>query len=358
MQKSLALISAGGILGAAVLFAPMTVAGPIKPPAPDRKPAATYSPTQSFAPLVKAVQPAVVALTVEQSRHLTSFGPFAPPQTREGKGSGFVISSDGLVLTNAHVVQGADTITAVLGDGSSAQARVLGLDRNMDVALLRLEGDQDWEHVPLGDSTGLDVGDWVLAMGNPLGLGHTVTAGIVSGKGRVLGHDSFGNEDFIQTDAAINKGNSGGPLFNLNGEVVGINTAIVAGANTIGFAIPIDAVETVLQDLEHKGKVVRGYVGLRPIPLTPRIAGQLGVQVRDGAVVAEIYEGTPAASSQLEPGDLIVAVDGTAVDSPQALIRTIGNQEPGTVIALDVLRGEDPKRIRLELGERPSDYAP
>ena len=340
--------------------------GPVATPTPAP---GVYDPMHSFAPLVEAIAPAVVKIEVRseiRDQELPAmfrdfFGEhLAPglPRTRRGEGSGFVISADGKLLTNAHVVEGADEIVAVFQDGTEVPATVLGRDRAMDVALLRLEGDREWPWVELGSSADLRVGDWVLAVGNPLGLGHTVTAGIVSGKGRVLGHDVFGNEDFIQTDAAINQGNSGGPLFDVHGRVVGIATAIVAGANTVGFAIPVDLVEGVLDDLETRGKVDRGYLGVRPQRLDAALATALRVPGTEGALVSQVFEGTPAERSGIQQGDVIVRVDDAEIEDPEDLVGAIGNRRPGEAVEVAVLRDGHERRIRLVLGDRPGDDEP
>lgn len=341
---------------ALLAMSPAAPAAPVDAPSPATELDATYNPTRSFAPLVDAVQPAVLSLQVSSTRVrpvATVYGIRGMEYTQSGEGSGFVISPDGLVLTNAHVVNGADEITATLSDGRTATAKVLGYDVDMDLALLKLTEPGPWAHVELGDSEATEVGDWVLAMGNPLGLGHTVTAGIVSAKGRVLGHRLFGDRAFIQTDAAINQGNSGGPLFDLNGRVVGINTMIIAGANTVGFAIPIDEVEKVIDDLEHAGRVRRGYAGVRPITLDARLAAQLDVNATQGAVLAEVFEDTPAAKAGLKPGDVVIAVDGDPVVRQDDLFRHFGSRRPGEKISVRVVRPDGEKTVMLTLGEAP-----
>jgi len=329
-------------------------------PAPEMT---TYHPMQSFAPLVEAVEPAVVAIKVEAltqpSQDLSEVPPpfrhlfSAQPRIERGEGSGFIISGDGMVLTNAHVVAEADNISVILRDGESAPAKVLGLDRTMDIALLKISGDETWPHVELGSSSSLKVGDWVLAMGNPLGLGHTVTAGIVSAKGRVLGHDIYGNEDYIQTDAAINQGNSGGPLFDINGNVVGMNTAIIAGANTIGFSIPSDLLAGVIEELADEGHISRGYLGVEPMNLTPQLAQEVGVNTLEGALIRRVFDGTPAAKSGLQSSDVVIAVDDETIREPADLIKAVGNMRPGEVVHLVVLRGSKQHKIKLVLAERP-----
>ena len=360
MRTTLSLAGIGLTLVGALAFIPAHPASsaPIRVTAPSPADDGVYHPMQSFAPMVQAVQPAVVSLQVtSQQATMTHpfFGPMSVEQGRAGEGSGFVISEDGLLLSNAHVVQGADEIMAIWEDGREMTATVLGVDRAMDVALLKLDEDGPWPHVTFGDSEGLRVGDWVVAMGNPLGLGHTVTAGIVSAKGRGLGPDLLRNYEFIQTDAAINEGNSGGPLFNLKGEVVGINTAIIQGANTVAFSIPIDAVESVLEDLRTTGQVQRGFMGVYPMSLTPRIRAELGIRSGSGAILGEVFESTPAARAGLLQGDVVVEIGDEPVTSPEDLIRMIARKAPGDSVTIRYERDGEEHDIRLRLGERPSD---
>jgi serine protease Do len=330
----------------------------------------TYHPMVSFAPMVEALEPAVVAIEVETLRRGMSSSPLFEhffglppeamgPQVVQGEGSGFIINSEGLLLTNHHVIANAESIRARFADGETVQARLLGSDPNMDVALLALEGNKRWAHVSMGSSSDSRVGDWVVAMGNPLGLGHTVTAGIVSGKGRILHHDRlFGSDDFIQTDAAINQGNSGGPLFNLNGEVIGMNTAIIQGANTIGFAVPIDGIKDIIGDLEDKGFVSRGYLGVQPQRLTPELAQAVGSKRSDGALIARVFPDTAAEKYGLEPGDIVIQIDDEPIKDPESLIQKVANDRPGTSIAIQVIRNGKKKELDLVLGERPDENAP
>jgi len=329
----------------------------------------TYNPTRSFAPLVEEIGQAVVSIEVKSKadpRAMSMFRQFGidprrfgmdPDQMpdRTGEGSGFVISEDGLMLTNHHVVAGADEVTVRFADGTESAVEILGSDQSMDIALLQLPRDRDWPHLELADSDEVAVGDWVLAMGNPLGLGMTVTAGIISGKGRVLGHDIFGNEDFLQTDAAINPGNSGGPLVDLSGRVVGMNTAIIAGANTVGFSIPTNLIGSILDDLQTEGHVARGFLGVNSQPLTPELAKALGVDADKGAVVAGVFPGTPADSAGLEQGDVVIEVDGEAIDDQVGLVAAIGNRRPGDQVKVTVVRGDDRKKLRVTLAERPGE---
>lgn len=332
---------------------------PIEVPRPSTAIAGDYNPARSFAPMVKAVEPAVVAIEVEGTAPAPDLSELPPmfrdflgmdpralrPQPRNGEGSGFLVSADGLVLTNHHVIDGADKIRARFTDGREVDARVLGSDASLDVALLQLETDTTWPFVELGTSKNLEVGDWVVAVGNPLGLGTTVTAGIVSGKGRALGHGVY--DDFLQTDAAINQGNSGGPLFNLEGKVVGMNTAIIAGANTVGFAIPIDMVRDAMDDLRTRGHVSRGYIGIRPDASKD--------PAQPGALVGQVYDDTPAKQAGLHEGDRIVSVDGKDIQGPADLVRTIGTRDPGESVKLAVVRDGKKMDVALVLAERPDE---
>ncbi len=314
----------------------------------------------SLAPLVEAVEPAVVAIEVDSL--VENDMSQVPPMFREyfggeggrhnehGEGSGFVISGDGLLLTNNHVIEDATALVARFSDGSKVKLRVLGTDPATDIALCQLEGERDdWAHVDLGSSAGLLVGDWVVAVGNPLGLGLTVTAGIVSGKGRALDHDVF--DDFIQTDAAINPGNSGGPLFDLEGRVVGMNTAIVQGANTVGFSIPADLIRGVVSQLRTDGRVSRGYLGVGIQELDPELASAFGAE--KGAVVTSVSADTPAGSSGIASGDVITGVGDTPVDDPQDLILAVSQLAPGQKVSIQLVRDGASKKIQVTLGERP-----
>ena len=373
MQRALVLAATTIVAGIAVAAAPKRSAEappaaavePLVLPAPAPAIDASYNPTQSFAPLIDGASAAVVALEVEghasaeEMAWLRRFGvPEAQMPHRSGQGSGFIISADGLMLTNHHVVADADEVRVVLSSGEKGEATVLGSDRSMDIALLRLPSDRSWPHLTFADSDAVRVGDWVLAMGNPLGLGMTVTAGILSGKGRELGHDIFGNEDYLQTDAAINPGNSGGPLIDLHGRVVGMNTAIIAGANTVGFAIPAKLLQGVLDDLRDRGHVARGFLGVNSQPLTPELARALGVDAEKGAVVASIFPDTPAAEAGLLRGDVVVGIDGEPVDDQGGLVAAIGNRKPGETVQLEVVRGDKRRRVEVTLTERPGEDAP
>ena len=336
---------------------------PAAPPPPAPLPSG-YDPARSLAPLVKAVEGAVVTIEVESESNV-------PPQVLEmfggdphgmfphtGEGSGFVITADGLVVTNHHVIAEADRITLVLSDGTRVSARVLGSDASMDVALLQAEIVRDYVHVALGDSDHLEVGDWVVAMGNGLGLGTTVTAGIVSGKGRIIGHDVFGKESFLQTDAAINQGNSGGPLFDLEGRVIGMSTAIIAGANTVGFAIPSNLISGILDDLRTSGRVARGFLGVQQQTLNEELRRMLGVKAEHGAVVTSVFDDSPAARSGLRRGDVVVAVDDQPVQTDNDLVAKIGNRRPGERVVLTIERDARIEELKVTLTDRPGAGAP
>jgi len=348
-----------------------------KPPTPTTT---QFDPRMGFAPLVEALKPAVVSVEVTQRIDLSqripngahpwfnmffgdSLNQNSPYFEIPGQGSGFVISRDGYILTNHHVVDGADEVTVRFEDDRALSATVVGSDRARDVALLKVEDDDALPFVELGSSEKLRTGDWVLAIGNPLGLAHTVTAGIVSAKGRFLneGGRSFGSGyeaqtyvDFIQTDASINQGNSGGPLFNLNGQVVGINTAVSRNGQGIGFAVPIDMVKTIIEDLKGTGTVTRGWLGISLQELDGELARALGVGVSKGAVVREVGADTPAAQGGLKPGDVITKIDRDAVQNHDDVIRRIGLQRAGDKVTLTVERDGKNRNLEITLGARPS----
>ena len=316
----------------------------------------TYDPGRSLAPLVSAVSPAVVSIEVTgstgSSRVPPGFPGFPQQHPSQGQGSGFITSADGLVLTNHHVVQGATSIAVKLQDGTKVAAEVLGSDAEIDIALLQLPTDRAWPYVALGSSEDLRVGDRVVAMGNGLGLGTTVTTGIVSGKGRVM-LDAV-HEDFLQTDAAINPGNSGGPLFTLEGEVVGVNTAIIAGANTVGFAVPIDMVSAVVDDLRRDGRVSRGFFGVTLQPIDPLLVKALGLDAVSGALVSQAHPDTPAAKAGVQAGDVLTKVDGIPVVDVVDAVKRISQHRPGEVVTIELLREGQRMERSVTLTERPT----
>ncbi|MEZ4234626.1 MAG: trypsin-like peptidase domain-containing protein [Myxococcota bacterium] len=349
-------------LGIAIA-APPRAPDPVPPPEPAAVGRAVlpadFDPSRSLSPLVKAVAPAVVTIEVGSDDDppmppelLEMFG-MDPHGLHSGEGSGFVITPDGLVLTNHHVIASADHITLVMSDGERISARVLGGDADLDVALLQAESSRAYTFVPLGDSDGLEVGDWVVAMGNGLGLGPTVTAGIVSGTGRRIGHGTFGPGAFLQTDAAINQGNSGGPLFDLEGRVVGMSTAIIAGANSVGFAIPSNLIGGILDDLRTRGRVARGYLGVQPQTLNEELRLALGVRARAGALVTSVTDDTPAARSGMRTGDVVLEVDGRTIATKSDLVSSIGNNQPGDEVELTIERDGKVSRLKVTLTERP-----
>lgn len=306
--------------------------------------------------LVKGVSPAVVNISTTQvvrqprPRMRTPFGrqdPFEEffnnffgnmprDQKRRSLGSGFIVSDDGYIITNSHVVDKADEVTVTLLDKEEFKAKVVGTDPKTDIALIKIEAKRKLPHVGLGNSEKVEVGEWVVAIGNPFGLGHTVTAGIVSAKGRIIGSGPY--DDFIQTDASINPGNSGGPLFNLRGEVVGINTAIVQGGQGIGFATPIHLAKAILSQLKEKGKVTRGQLGVFIQPLTPDLAENLGVRGRQGALVADVTRDGPAEKAGIRSGDLITSFDGREVRDEHELPAMVAATKPGTRVTVKVFR--------------------
>jgi serine protease Do len=273
-----------------------------------------------------------------------------PSRPMRGLGSGFVIDAGGYVVTNHHVVDGAKSVEVTLNDGRKLPAKVVGSDPETDIALLKVEA-TGLPTIPLGDSGALRVAEPVMAIGNPFGLDHTVTVGIISGTGRVIGAGRY--DDFLQTDAAINPGNSGGPLINTRGEVVGIATAIVSrsgGFQGVGFAIPIDLAKPILQQLRTAGRVTRGWLGVSIQPLTPELAKSFGLGESKGALIASVSPGSPAERAGVKPGDVIVAYNGKPVDTPRVLPGLVANTEVGKGVELTVLREGKPRLLRVMVG--------
>lgn len=270
---------------------------------------------------------------------------------RQGSGSGFVIERQGFILTNYHVIEGADRITVTLADGRVLKGEVVGTDPAIDVALIKVTGAGPLPQAPLGNSDELRVGEWVCAIGNPLGYVHSVTVGVVSFIGRKLFDASL--DDYIQTDAAINLGNSGGPLINARGEVIGINSAISSRANNIGFAVPINQAVAVLPQLKTRGHVSRGFLGVGLTDVTPEMQRPLNLSVARGALVQDVTDNSPAQRAGLHPYDVVLAVDGREVWTNEELIRDISGRQPGTTVRLDVLRGGDRESMTVKLTERP-----
>ncbi|MBL8140516.1 MAG: trypsin-like peptidase domain-containing protein [Acidobacteria bacterium] len=278
--------------------------------------------------------------------------PVEPELPDEGSGSGFIVEADGHILTNHHVIAGADRVTVKLADGRSLRAVVIGSDPATDVALIKVDAGAPLPVAPLGDSAGVRVGEWVCAIGNPLAYEHTVTVGVVSFLGRKLFDASL--DDYIQTDAAINFGSSGGPLINARGEVIGMNAAISRKARNIGFAIPINQARAILPQLKSDGRVARGYLGVTLRDLDPDLSKSLRLSPSAGALVQDVTEGSPGARAGIRPYDVIVSVDGTRVRTNDDLIRHIAARPPGMGTTLQVLRDGRELSVALRLGERPS----
>ncbi len=270
---------------------------------------------------------------------------------RRGTGTGFIIDGDGFILTNHHVIEGADRITVRLADGRSLRAERIGSDPDTDIALIKVSSPRPLPHAILGDSDTLRVGEWVLAIGNPLAYEHTVTVGVVSFIGRKLFDSSL--DRYIQTDAAINFGNSGGPLINSRGEVIGINAAISSRASNIGFAVPINQASLILPQLREMGRVSRGYIGVALRDVDPDLQRSLGLSSSSGALVQDVTAGSPGARAGLRPYDLIVAVDGKQVVRNDELIQLVSARQPGTSATLQILRDGRPMNVAVKLAERP-----
>jgi serine protease Do len=271
-----------------------------------------------------------------------------------GQGSGFFISADGYAVTNNHVVDGASKVEVTTDEGKTYSAKVIGTDARTDLALIKVEGNSNFPFAKLADGKPR-IGDWVLAVGNPFGLGGTVTAGIVSAMGRDIGNGPY--DDFIQIDAPVNKGNSGGPAFNTDGDVVGVNTAIYSpsgGSVGIAFSIPASTVKSIVAQLKDKGSVSRGWIGVQIQRVTPEIADSLGLKKAEGALVAEPQNNGPASKAGIESGDVITAVNGDAVKDERELARTIGGLPPGTAVKLNVLHKGEDKVVNITLGQLPN----
>jgi len=271
-------------------------------------------------------------------------------QERHALGTGFILSTDGYVVTNNHVVEGADEIIIKMRDGTEHKAKIIGTDPKLDVALIKFKVNKRLKAVKLGNSDKLRVGDWVVAIGNPFGLEQTVTAGIVSAKGRVIGSGPY--DDFIQTDAAINPGNSGGPLFNTKGQVIGINTAIYSrsgGNNGIGFAIPINLARSVIDDLREKGHVTRAEMGVHITDVDKEAMQALGLKNRQGALVPQVVAGSAADKAGILPGDVIVSIDGEAIHKAHDLPLRVARHTPGDRVKIGVIRNGKPKTIIVKL---------
>ncbi|GHB19378.1 serine peptidase [Pseudovibrio japonicus] len=380
LNGTMALALAGAMVAPLTLVpstsqaAPVSVNGPALP---------------NFVGLVEAVQPTVVSVRVrsevQEDDRLSGIPPMfrdmpedhplqkffrefggpgrdnsqnnAPPRRRfdQSQGSGFFISEDGYVVTNEHVVEGGTEFTVVTSEGEELDATLVGSDKRSDLALLKVDGDDDFAYVAFSEDPPL-VGEWVVAVGNPFGLGGTVTAGIVSARGRDIGAGIY--DDFLQIDASVNRGNSGGPAFNVKGEVIGVNSAIVSpsGGNVgIAFAIPGETAKQIIDDLREHGAVTRGWLGVQIQPVTEDIADSLGLDSENGTLVAEVQPNTPAQAAGFQAGDIILSVDGEAVNGPRELARVIAGYSPDTQVEIEFWRDGEISTTTVELGTIPEE---
>jgi serine protease Do len=334
----------------------------------DTRPSSTGS--INFADIAARINPAVVNIDAtargRRARLLVEEGGRRGPDgfdqgrpsndaPRRGTGTGFLIDPDGSILTNHHVIEGAERLTVKLADGRTLRAEVIGSDPDTDIALIKVTGAGQFPHAMLGDSAKLRVGEWVCAIGNPLAYEHTVTVGVVSFIGRKLFDPSLDN--YIQTDAAISFGNSGGPLINSRGQVIGINSAVSRQASNIGFAVPINQARAVLKQLKTIGRVERGYIGVTLRDVDPDLQNSLKLARRDGALVQDVTPGSPGARVGLRPYDVIIAVDGTPVKTQDRLIRDIAERQPGSSARLDYVRDGRTMTASIKLAERPRQPA-
>ncbi|HOV85708.1 MAG TPA: DegQ family serine endoprotease [Syntrophobacteraceae bacterium] len=366
------------------LLLPALVAGSLAPQ-PGQATAATSPGTESrssspstppsFTELAEKLAPSVVNIKITRVERAgfhgmpfqgspfdDFFGPFSgggprPPGPRrvEGAGSGVLIRSDGYILTNNHVVEKAREVTVTLSDQKEYKARVVGRDPKTDLAVLKIEGKEPFPSAVMGDSDALKVGEWVLAVGNPFGLGRTVTSGIVSAKGRVIGAGPY--DDFIQTDASINPGNSGGPLFNLQGELVGINTAIIADGQGIGFAIPVNMAKTLVPQLISHGEATRGHLGVTIQPVTEDLAAALNLPDPKGALVGDVTRGSPADKAGIKRGDVILEYDGKPVKDSRQLPAMVAATPVGEKATVGVLRNGKELTLEAKIAGSPSQTA-
>ncbi|MFQ5567223.1 MAG: DegQ family serine endoprotease [Paracoccaceae bacterium] len=380
-------MNAKPLRAALMLSCALMLAAPVAAP-PTLASAATEATLFSFADLVEAARPAVVTVRVEGSRQVDASQPglpgmpglndpalrdflerffgrtpdgFGAPRHREapravGLGSGFIIDEDGLIVTNNHVIDGAETITIILQNGDELPGTLVGRDEKTDLAVVRVDADRDLPTVPWGDSDAVRVGDWAIAIGNPFGFGGTVTAGIVSARGRDINSGPY--DDFIQVDAAINRGNSGGPLFDQEGHVIGINTAIYSpsGGNVgVGFAIPANQAREIVAELIENGSVERGWMGVGIQPVTDDIAESLGLDDARGALVASVAEDGPAAKAGLRTGDVILRFGETEIETLHDLTTAVARTDPGTTTRVAVWRGGREKSLKLRTGKIPAE---
>jgi len=330
---------------------------------------------RSFSTLAESVSPAVVNISTVKTtkgggpvfRHFYH-GPwgdqdpfkdffekfFGDEHQREFKqrslGSGFIIDKEGYIVTNNHVIADADEIKVKLNSGKEYDAKIIGRDPSTDIALIKIDPDPTYSFVTFGDSDSLKVGEWVMAIGNPFGLDHTVTAGIVSAKGRVIGSGPY--DDFIQTDASINPGNSGGPLIDLKGNVVGINTAIVASGQGIGFAVPVNMARSVINQLKEEGEVTRGWLGVGIQDISDEMSEYYGVKDKKGVLVSEVFPGDPADKAGIKAKDIILEVNGQKVESSRELTRIVAGFQVDEVVGIKVFRNGNEKNFNVKIAKR------
>ncbi|GMQ79885.1 MAG: DegQ family serine endoprotease [Thermodesulfobacteriota bacterium] len=333
------------------------------------------TPPESFSTLAETVSPAVVNISTIKTikgggrvfRHFYQSPKgdqdpfkdffdkfFGDEQEREFKqrslGSGFLIDTEGYIVTNNHVIAEADKIKVKLNSGKEFDAKIIGGDPSTDIALIKIKADSNYSIATLGDSDALKVGEWIVAIGSPFGLEHTVTAGIVSAKGRVIGSGPY--DDFIQTDASINPGNSGGPLINMKGEVIGINTAIIAGGQGIGFAVPVNMAKGVIKQLKEKGEVTRGWLGIGIQNINDEIAEYYGIKGKKGVLVSEVFPGDPANKAGVRAKDIILEVNGKKIETSRELTRIIAGFHVGEVVRITVLRNGKEKTFKVKIAKR------
>ncbi|HKL26463.1 MAG TPA: DegQ family serine endoprotease [Desulfuromonadales bacterium] len=332
----------------------------------------SFAATPDFVELAEKLKPAVVNISTSQTmqqRTPVFPGPRGPgndlfeeffdrffrghpqqtPREKRSLGTGFIISKDGYILTNDHVVKDADVIKVKLADGREFDGEVRGLDPKLDLALVKIEAGTGLPAAELGNSDSLRIGEWVMAIGNPFGLEQTVTVGIVSAKGRVIGAGPY--DDFIQTDASINPGNSGGPLFNAKGQVVGINTAIVAGGQGIGFAIPVNMAKQIIPQLRDVGHVTRGYLGVTVQAMTDELADSFGLEKNRGALVNQVMAESPAAQAGFKRGDIILEFDGQEIKDINDLPRIVAGTSVGETVKVKIFRDGKARELRVEVGQ-------
>jgi serine protease Do len=384
-RKAPIALAVAALLGASALSAPLLLDRPANAASNSASVMPQTAPAKGFADLVERVQPAVVSVKVKigaekiADRSERGFGngqgfpkghPLekffkqfggqggeqfkAPRHGGMSQGSGFVISKDGYVVTNNHVVKGAKDVTLIFTNGDEHKAKVIGKDQKTDLALLKIDAKgKSFEYVEFAEKDAR-VGDWIVAVGNPFGLGGTVTTGIVSARGRDIGSGPY--DDFLQIDAAINKGNSGGPAFNLDGKVIGVNTAIFSpsGGNVgIGFAIPADIANDVIADLKNDGRVTRGWLGVQIQPVSADIAESLGLEGTDGTLVADVQPRSPALKAGLKSGDAILTLNGEIVEGPRDLARKVAELKPGTKAKFEIIRDGKKMVKSVKLGTLP-----